>query len=131
MRDENIDRRNTQIPSGLHPRVYQAMVALAVWFVVVSWIGFGDASYIDYLLVVMTGFVAMAVILPLIAGHEWHRFRTWTPPHTDDFDEWLAGELQVDQSRMPARTAMFLLLMPLAAAAVSMTAFAIVAIALS
>jgi hypothetical protein len=135
MRDENIPRRNTPVSdkpifNGLHPRVYTAMVILALWFVIAGWIGFGGGGYAEYLLVIVTGFFSMAVALPLIAGHEWHRFHTWMPRHTDNFDEWLSSEFQVDQTHMPARTAMLLILLPLMAAAFSMTAFAIVALAL-
>jgi hypothetical protein len=135
MRDENISRRNIPVSdkpifNGLHPRVYTAMVVLAVWFVIAGWIGFGGGGYADYLLVVITGFFSMVVALPLIMGHEWHRFRTWMPTHADSFDEWLSSEFQVDQTHIPARTAMLLILLPLMAAAFSMTAFAIVALAL-
>lgn len=133
--EKNISRRDTPvsstpIPGGLHPRVYTAMVILAAWFVIAGWIGFGGGGYADYLLVVITGFFSMVIALPLIMGHEWHQFRTWVPTHTDDFDEWLSGEFQVDQTHMPARTAMILILLPLMAAAFSMTAFAFVALAL-
>lgn len=135
MRDETISRRNNTVSSksitnGLHPRVYTAMVALAIWFVIAGWIGFGGGGYADYFLVVITGFYAMVIALPLIMGHEWHQFRTWMPTRTDNFDEWLSGEFQVDQTHMPARTAMILILLPLMAAAFSMTAFAFVALAL-
>jgi hypothetical protein len=133
MRDENIIRRSTPekpVFSGLHPRVYLAMAVLALWFVIAGWIGFGGGGYADYLLVVVTGFFSIIVLLPLIAGHEWHRFHTWMPTHTDDFDEWLSSEFEVDQTHMPAKTAMILILLPLMAAALSMTAFAFVALAL-
>jgi hypothetical protein len=133
MRDENTSRRNTTdkpVFNGLHPRVYLAMAVLALWFVIAGWIGFGGGGYADYLLVVVTGFFSIAVLLPLIAGHEWHRFHTWMPTHADDFDEWLSSEFQVDQTHMPAKTAMILILLPLMAAALSMTAFAFVALAL-
>lgn len=130
MRDENIPRRNIRVFNGLHPRVYTAMVVLALWFVIAGWIGFGGGGYADYLLVVVTGFFSIAVGLPLIAGHEWHRFHTWMPRHTDDFDEWLSSEFQVGQTHMPARSAMFQILLPLMAVAFGMTAFAIVALAL-
>ncbi|MBN9068412.1 MAG: hypothetical protein J0H60_18690 [Rhizobiales bacterium] len=106
------------------------MAVLALWFVIAGWIGFGGGGYADYLLVVVTGFFSIVVLLPLIAGHEWHRFHTWMPTHADDFDEWLSSEFQVDQTHMPAKTAMILILLPLMAAALSMTAFAFVALAL-
>jgi hypothetical protein len=134
MRDENISRRNTEFTepvfNGLHPRVYTAMVVLALWFVIAGWIGFGGGGYADFLLVVVTAFFSMVIALPLIAGHEWHRFHTWTPIRTDDFGEWLSGEFQVDQTHMSAKTAMILILLPLMAAAFSMTAFAFLALAL-
>lgn len=125
-----ISESHRPITNGLHPRVYTAMVVLAIWFVIAGWIGFGGGGYADYLLVVITGFFTMVIALPLIMGHEWHEFRTWMPTKADDFDEWLSGEFQVDQTHMPARTAMALILLPLMAAAFSMTAFAIVALAL-
>lgn len=131
MRDDGDNLGNRPVFNGLHSRVYSIMIALAVWFAIWAWIGFGAHGYDDYVLAVVTGFIFLAVVLQLIASHEWHRFRTWLPNRTDDFSEWLSGEFQVNQSHMPARTAMIELLLPLMAAAFSMSAFAIVALVLS
>jgi len=136
MRDDSVNSSHTPIVdgpvfNGMHPRVYSIMVALAIWFAIWAWIGFGASGYDNYVLAVITGFIFLAIVLQLIAGHEWRQFRTWLPDRTDDFSEWLSSEFQVNQTHMPARTAMLELLLPLMAAAFSMMAFAIVALVLS
>src|SRR5262245_39311201 len=53
------------LSAQVHPLVYAGVVGLALWFALAAW-GFADDGYTDYLLVVVSGFVAIAVTLPLI-----------------------------------------------------------------
>jgi hypothetical protein len=116
------------ISNGLHPRIYSIMVALAVWFILWAWIGFGDASGVDYLLAVITAFFTVAISLQTLAGRQWHNHRLWMPKITRDFDEWIHGDFDTGSGRVPARDAAVEVLLPLAAAALSMMGFAILAL---
>ncbi|RRH90907.1 hypothetical protein EH240_32800 [Mesorhizobium tamadayense] len=119
---------NRYVFDRLHPHVYLAMAALAAWYALSAWAGFGGGSYADYLLVVMTGFLVISVGLPAIAGHVWHRHHLHSRTTAGDFEDWLAGEFDIGQgNRMTARTALVEILLPLAAVAFGMTAFAILA----
>jgi hypothetical protein len=117
---------NRYISNGLHPRIYSIMVALAIWFILWAWIGFADASGIDYLLAVMTAFFIVAVSLQALAGRQWHYHHIWAPKAAQDFDDWIHGDFDTGSGRIPAREAFIEVLLPLAAAAFSMMGFAIV-----
>jgi hypothetical protein len=120
---------NRHVSDGLHPDVYLAMAGLARWYALSAWAGFGGSSYADYLLVVMTGFLVIAVALPAIAGHVWHRQHFWTPTGVGSFEVWIAGEFDLGQgNRVATKSALLEILLPLAAVAFGMTFFAIVAL---
>jgi hypothetical protein len=120
---------NRYISDGLHPDVYLAMAALAGWYALSAWAGFGGGSYADYLLVVMTGFLVISVALPAIVGHVWRRHDLRAHATIDSFADWIAGEFDLGQgNRVAAKNALIEILLPLAAVAFGMTAFAIVAL---
>ncbi|CCV04669.1 conserved membrane hypothetical protein [Mesorhizobium metallidurans STM 2683] len=120
---------NRYVSDGLHPHVYLAMIGLAGWYALSAWAGFGDGGYTDYLLVVMTGFLIVSAALPAVAGYVWHRHRRWTPETAGRFEDWMAGEFDLGQgNRVAAKNALIEILLPLAAVAFGMTAFAIVAL---
>jgi hypothetical protein len=50
--------------SWLHPRVYGAVIDLVTWFVVWVW-SFAGIGVTDYLLFIVSGFIFIAVSLPL------------------------------------------------------------------
>lgn len=126
MSEERISH-NRHVSNGLHSHVYLAMVGLATWYALSAWAGFGDGGYTDYLLVVMTGFIIISVALPAIAGRVWLRHHRRTSASARSFEDWIAGEFETGQGRVSAKTALVELLLPLAAVAFGMTAFAIVA----
>lgn len=120
---------NRYVSDGLHPNAYLAMAGLAGWYALSAWAGFAGSGYADYLLVVMTGFLVIAVALPAVAGHVWHRHRPWAPAGIGSFEDWVAGEFDLGQgNRVAAKKALLEILLPLAAVAFGMTAFAIVAL---
>lgn len=122
---------NRHVSNGLHRRVYAAMVALAAWFILWSWIGFADAHFIDYLLAVITAFFVVAIALLALAGRQWHNHRVWMPDITAGFDDWIHGDFDTWTGRIPAREALVEVLLPLAAAALGMTGFAVIALVLA
>lgn len=113
--------------NGLHPKAFVAMIVLAAVYVLSAWIGFGRGGHVDYLLFVITGFVAAWIGLLGIAATAWRHNRVWTPDHADDLDEWEDQEFDIGQGHMTGRTALVEILLPLAAVAFGMTVFAILA----
>ncbi|MDH6231528.1 uncharacterized membrane protein YhaH (DUF805 family) [Mesorhizobium soli] len=113
----------------LHPFVYAALVALAAFYVIAAWIGFGAGENTDYLLSVMTGFFIMIVVLPTIAWHTWraHRRRRAPDEKIPSFSEWASEQFYTSRDHMSGSSAAIQVLLPIAAVAFGMVAFAIVA----
>jgi hypothetical protein len=130
MTDTRHDRQTTsdqQVSRGLHRWVYFAMVGLAACYALSAWLGFAGGGYDDYLLFVVTGFIVMSVALPAIAGRVWRHHRISAPGRTKAFPDWMAGEFDTGDRPVKASTATIEILLPLAAVAFGMMAFAILA----
>jgi hypothetical protein len=119
---------NRPVTAGLHPRVYTVLLCLVVWFTLAVW-AFAGGGVTDYLLFVVSGFLFVAVMLPLILSRvggtqnpQKRRtaevvdvpFRAWSG---QVFDTW-AGRLSGGQAAVQV-------LLPIAAAALGMTIFGI------
>ena len=106
--------------SLLHSHVYLLIVALACWLVMSVWI-FSGVSSTDYLLVIVSGFIFIAVGLPFIlsrlrrGGQQEESFRSWS---ARDFETW-TGRLRGSQAATE-------ILLPIAAVAFGLTAIGIV-----
>ncbi len=111
------------VTSWLHPRVYALLIGFAGWFALAVW-SFAGSGVTDYLLVIVSGFIFVVVALQLILSRvgdtneaaEVGRpsLRTWV---TWDFDTW--------QDRLSGAQAALQILLPIAVAALGMTAFGI------
>jgi hypothetical protein len=114
--------RNRPISNELHPAVYFALVGAAFWFAIAIW-GFSGSGHVDWLLVVVSGFVFIAVAIPVILsfvdydGHQRKRQR---------FCDWASGDFATWTDRSRGSNATIEILLPLGAAAIGMTAIAIV-----
>jgi hypothetical protein len=125
----NSDRdlyQGSQAPatSRLHKRVYTLLIALR--FALAVWI-FAGRGVTDYLLFIVSEFIFIVVTLQLILSRvgrtseagkgydNWASFREWT---TSDFETW--------QDRLSGAQAAVHILLPIAAAALGMTAFGII-----
>ena len=115
-----------EVTDTLHPRVYALAIGFALWFALAVW-SFAGAGVTDYLLFIVSGFVVVVVALQLILsrvgrGNGATTGEGETPPLRDcaawDFDTW-AGRLSGAQAAMQ-------ILLPMAAAAVGMTAIGII-----
>jgi hypothetical protein len=110
----------------LHRSVYLALAVLAVWLVVSAW-GFAGTGYSDLALAVVSVFVFFAVAVPLTLARIWRNGR---PPGTgqDDqrFKDWASGGVDIWRGRLEGKEAASQVLLPIAAVALGMTAFAIV-----
>ncbi|TPL47391.1 MULTISPECIES: hypothetical protein [unclassified Mesorhizobium] len=120
--------QNRQVSRGLHRWVYFAMIGLAACYALSAWIGFAGSGDDDYLLFVVTGFIVMSVVLPAIAGRVWRHHRISAAGRPTTLADWLAGDFDTGESPMKASTATIEILLPLAAVAFGMTAFAILAL---
>ena len=124
-------QESEHVERNLHSRVYVALVGLVVWLVLAIW-GFGYDGQTDYLLAIVTGFLIIAVAIPATlalmaysqgtsadgensASRDTKPFRQWA---AEDFDTW--------QDRVKGRNAAVEVLLPMAAIAIGMTAFAII-----
>jgi uncharacterized membrane protein YhaH (DUF805 family) len=125
-----MNERNGNRPSTgtLHPLVYLALIALAVWFVLSAW-AFGENSQTAYLLVVVTGLVSVAVTIPCILWRMAYRRAKDSGDNKAtmrSFRDWAAQDFETWQDRVKASNAAIEVLTPIAAVAFGMTAFAIV-----
>jgi hypothetical protein len=112
--------------SRLHPLVYKTIAALAFLFVAAAW-SFAGTSYTGYLLAVVSGFFLLAVALP------WVLWRTWSGRSQGNDGEnpqsrlrfWSASDFETWTGRMRGRIALVEALLPIAAVAFGMIAFAV------
>jgi hypothetical protein len=123
----DVDPDDRPVSSDLHPLVYMLIAALALWFVVSVW-SFAGAGDTDYLLVVVSGFIFVAVALPFVL---WRVGRRAQDPDDDakrqpSFRDWASTEFDTWQDRLPGANASIEILLPIAAIAFGMTAFGIV-----
>lgn len=125
---DHLDRRpNRLILDELHPIIYIAIVGLGLWFVLSAWAGFATDTYTAYLLVVVSGLVLVAVAIPCaiwLASRKGPVQRD-TTHRRNGFRDWASGDFSTSSGRLKASTAAVQILLPIAAVAFGMTAFAI------
>lgn len=112
----------------LHPVLWRAVAVSGAWMVFAAW-GFFGRGYTDYVLAIVSGFVLLAIGLPAFLWLHWrrHRERMRIDPRAHGrFRDWLGGDFETRDGRIKGSDAAFAILLPLAAVAVGMTAFAIV-----
>lgn len=116
----------TSSSDRLPPLVYVALVGFVAWMVLAAW-GFAGPGYADVALTVVTGFLALVIAIPFIL---WRVARANRDRSADerspDFDDWSHGQFETWQDRVKGSNAAMEIILPIAAAAVGMTAFAIV-----
>jgi len=111
--------------------VYVALVGLVLWLVLAIW-GFGYDGQTDYLLAIVTGFLLIAVAIPatlaLMAYSQGNSVDGESPVAHDSkpFRQWAAEDFDTWQDRVKGGNAAVEVLLPMAAIAIGMTAFAIV-----
>ena len=114
----------------LHPRVYKAMVILALWVVLSAWGFFTDRGYIVLTLSVVTWLCAVAVVLPsvlaAIGRSDAARRGEQQAGLPLSFREWARGDFAFWGGRIKGSLAAIEIFVPLAAVAIGMTLFALV-----
>jgi len=111
----------------LHPVLWRAVVLCGAWTAFAAW-GFFGRGYTDYVLVIVSGFVLLAIGLPAFLWWHWRRHRVRPGGRQPDgrFRDWLDGEFETPTGGLKGLDAACAVLLPLAAVAVGMTVFAIV-----
>jgi hypothetical protein len=122
----NLNRSLQQQPadSVLHPRIYTILIVLAAWFALAVW-AFAGGGVTDYLLVIVSGFIFVVVALQLILSRV---RRVDDAPERDEprsLRSWAARDFETWQGKLSGAQAAVQILLPIAAAAVGMTAFGI------
>lgn len=124
---------NGSLPTGssLHPRVYKLMIGLTAWFVVSVWL-FAGAGVTDYLLFVVSGFIFIAVALPLILAAVDTTRKTpgdeapkRASPRAQSFRDWMTGSFATWGGALDGKEALVQVLLPFAAVAFGMTIFGV------
>jgi len=118
------------VTSRLHRDVYGLLIGLALWLVLSVWL-FAGAGVTDYLLVIVSGFVFIAVALPLILSRvkraddatEADAVKAADKPQS--FRDWATSDFAISQGRLSGTQAATQILLPIAAVAFGMTAFGI------
>ncbi|MGH6923048.1 MAG: hypothetical protein ACRED5_04690 [Propylenella sp.] len=114
------------VSTNLHPAVYKAMLALALWLVLSIWWGFVGGGESGLEIAIATVFIIISVGLPLVALRTWWKSRRRTERSNASFQDWAAGDFETGQGRLPAVEAAVQALLPIAAVAFGMTIFGIV-----
>jgi hypothetical protein len=125
--DRNLERQQDRPVTGvLHARVWALLAGFSAWFALAVW-GFAGGGLSNYLLVIVSGFIFIVVALQLILS---------TVTRTHDASErevnraslrdWAAWDFETWQDRLSGAQAALHILLPIAAAAVGMTIFAII-----
>lgn len=114
------------VTNWLHPRVYTLLIALSAWFAIAVW-SFAGSGIVDYLLVIVSGFIFVAVALTLILSRVGHANEAAQRNDKEpSLRDWAAWDYDTWAGRLSGAQAAIRILLPLAAAAVGMTVIGIV-----
>jgi hypothetical protein len=117
------DREHTQ---QFHPLVYWTIVGLCLWLVASVW-GFAAPGDTGLALTVVSLFVAVAVGIPVVLWGISRGARSGRrdAPATLRFGDWLGRDFEAWSGRQRGRDAAVEVLLPIAAVAFGMSAFAL------
>ena len=120
------DPKNNTSTDRLPPLIYAALVGFVAWMALAAW-GFAGPGYADVALTVVTGLLIVVIAIPFVL---WRVARANQDRPEDerspDFDDWASGQFETWQDRVKGSNAALEIILPVAAAAIGMTAFAIV-----
>ena len=120
------DDARGSVTSVLHSRVYLLLVGFALWFALAVW-GFAGGGLSNYLLVIVSGFIFIVVALQLILSRVGRTERAaQNEDNQPSLRDWAAEDFDTWQGRLSGGQAALQILLPIAAAALGMTAFGIV-----
>jgi hypothetical protein len=115
-----------QPPSDrLHPMIYLAAIGLVLCFVVSARAFFDRQNDVGWLLVVVSGLLLIAVLLPSVLWHVWRREQKAQDDSTP-FRRWASRDFSAGENKLKASHAAIDALLPLASVACGITAIGIV-----
>jgi hypothetical protein len=117
-------RHNRSRSDTLHPRVYQAVAALALWLVLSIWLFFSAGSYTSLTLTVVSGFILVAVGLPLILSRVGQGLEH--DERAMSFHDWIHGDFSAWEMKIGGAEAATQVLLPIAAVSIGMTLIGLV-----
>jgi hypothetical protein len=109
----------------LPPLIYLAIVGLVAWMALAAW-GFAGPGYADVALTVVTGFLVIVIAIPFILWRVSLAHDDVSDKTKIGFRDWASGQFETWQERVKGSNAAVEIILPIAAAAIGMTAFAIV-----
>ena len=104
--------------------VYGALVGFVLWMAIAAW-GFASPDYADVTLTVVTGFLLVAIAIPFILWRVARANGADNKATPQRFSDWASGEFETWQDRIKGADAAAEIILPIAAAAVGMTIFAV------
>jgi hypothetical protein len=121
-RDDDVERPTTD---RAHPRIYAILIALAAWFVFALW-SFAGGGITDYLLFIVSGFIFVVVTLSLILFSVKRRDAMVKGKAAEPrLREWMKWNYETWTGPLIGAQAATQILLPVAAAALGMTMFAL------
>jgi len=112
-------RHNRGQTDVLHPRVYQIAAALALWLVLSVWFLFASGTYNSLVLVVVSGFMLVAVGLPFILSRVGDGLDRES--HRIPLRDWSHAQFGAWGTRLSGTAAAIQVLLPIAAVSIGMT----------
>jgi hypothetical protein len=129
-----VTQDNQPVSTYLHPRIYEAIVGLALLYVVSAWACFATTGgYATYTVAVVTYFFIVVTAVPTLIWLSWRHQR---PPsdatkranaeQNMSFYDWATHAFSTSRDRLKGSEAAVLTLLPIAAVAFGMLAIGIV-----
>lgn len=122
-------RHNRPTNDALHPRIYQTLVCLAIWFVLSIWLLFdrGAGAYIGLIFAMITVFFVVVVGIPALIWLTWRRNSTANdrPASVEPFRSWTMREFKTRTGTLSGSEAAMQILLPIAAVSIGITIFGI------
>ena len=109
-----------QLPIGF----YALVAGFVLWMVIAAW-GFAGPGYTNVALTVVTGLLLVAIGIPFVL---WRMVRANDPDmeQPQKLSEWSSRDFETWQDHQKGHEAATEIVLPIAAAAIGMTAFAII-----
>lgn len=119
------DPKNGASTDRLPLAVYAAVIGFVAWMVLAAW-GFAGPGYADLSLAVVTGLLIVVIAIPLVLWRVWRANSGERRENRMSFREWKSRPFETWQDSVKGSNAAAEIILPIAAAAVGMTAFAII-----
>jgi hypothetical protein len=118
------NRRQPATSDRLHPWVYRTIVGLALVLILSVW-GFVGPGYSGLALAVVSVFIFIAVVIPVILWRIW-RNHAADLDRAESFAAWQERDFEICDGHLKGADAAMQVLLPIAAVSLGMAVFALV-----